>query len=383
MQGIISYALSKKYTEETAEAMGAVKGAPCVIQNIEYDGTEGTTTITFSWEDASGNEYTDQAVIHDGEKGDTGEAGADGLSIIAVRINNQGHVICIMSDTSTIDAGLAPSVPKGGTTGQVLTKTSNADGEVEWQDVEAGDSTLETNITSNVAVGGIPSGTTIAEGTTFTEFAQKILISELPPTIGFSITKSGNVVYGSSYVEVLTVSVSNMGTARKIKSIAWYEGTTLLQTDTIDSTTTGSWTYAMQTSTVDTTTFKAIVVYEKSDGAEVSVTKSASVNFYYNKFYGAVQSLTPNEATVTALSTSLGTAKGGTYTFNVTAGRICYAYPKSLGALTSIKDGNGFSLFDSFTRSEQRYTQNGTQVAYYRYVLTDAATVSGYNVTFA
>ena len=174
-----------------------------------------------------------------------------------------------------------------------------------------------------------------------------------------------------------------MGTAKKIKTIAWYEGNTLLQTDTIDSTTTGSWSYTMATATTDTTSFKAIITYTKSNNVDASATKTASISFFYNKFYGGVDSLTPSEAAVEALSTALGTAKGGTYSFTVTAGRICYAYPKSLGALTNIKDGNGFSLFDSFTRTEQTYTQNGTSVVYYRYVLTDATTVSGYSVTFA
>jgi len=255
-----------------------------------------------------------------------------------------------------------------------------------WNEVGGGGSgsaALEVAVTGNTTVGAITSGTTLAQGTSFTEFVQKLLISEVAPTVAFSISKSGNVVYGGSYTETLTLAVSNMGSAKKIKTIAWYEGSTLKQTDTIDSTTTGSWTYTMGTATTDTTTFKAIVTYTKSDDTDTTVTKTASINFYYNKFYGAVSDLNPSEATVEALTTALATAKGGTYSFTVTAGRICYAYPKSLGALASIKDGNGFSLFDSFTRTEQSYTQNGTTVAYYRYVLTDTTTVSGYSVVFA
>ena len=246
-----------------------------------------------------------------------------------------------------------------------------------------GDSSLSSAVTSNLAVGAIASGTTLAQGTTFTEFVQKLLITEIAPTIGFSITKSGNVAYGGSYTETLTVNVSNMGTAKKIKTIAWYEGSTLKQTDTIDSTTTGSWTYTMGTATTDSTTFKAIITYTKSNDADDTQTKTSSINFYYNKFYGGVSDLNPTEATVEALTSALATGKGGTYSFTVTAGRICYAYPKSLGALTSIKDGNGFSLFDSFTRTEQTYTQNSTSVVYYRYVLTDATTVASYSVIFA
>lgn len=245
------------------------------------------------------------------------------------------------------------------------------------------DFSLENNVTANNSVGGISSGTTLNKGTTFTEFVTKLLVTEIAPTISFSISKSGNVSYGSSYTEKLTVSVSNMGTAKKIKTIAWYEGNTLKQTDTIDSTVAGSWSYTMPTATTDTTTFKAIVTYTKSDDNDISVTKTSSINFFYNKFYGAVNSLTPDEATVEALTSALATSKGGTYNFTTSASRIAYAYPSSLGALTSIKDGNGFSLFDSFTRTTVNYTQNNTTVSYYLYVLTDATTVTDYSVIFA
>ena len=274
-----------------------------------------------------------------------------------------------------------------------INTTTLADGDVLKYDVltdtwvngegSGGDSELSVSVTSNTTVGAITSGTTLSAGTTFTEFVQKLLISEIAPTVSFSISKSGNVVYGESYTETLTVNVSNMGTAKKIKTIAWYEGSTLKQTDTIDSTTTGSWTYTMSGTTTDTTTFKAIVTYTKSDDTDTSTTKTSSINFYYNKFRGVVDSLTPSEATVESLTSSIATSKGGTYSFTASAQRIAYAYPSSLGALTSIKDGNGFSLFDSFTRTTETYTQNGTSVSYYLYVLTDATTVSGYSVVFA
>ena len=248
---------------------------------------------------------------------------------------------------------------------------------------DGGDATLKNDITANVTVGGIASGTTLTRGTGFTEVVTKLLVTEVAPSITFAISKAGNVEYGSSYTEKLTVTVANMGTAKKIKTIAWYENNTLKQTDTIDSTVAGSWSYTMPTSTTDTTTFKAIITYTKADDNDTSATKTSSINFYYKKFYGAVDSLTPDEATVEALTSALATAKGGTYTFTTSANRIAYAYPSSLGALTSIKDGNGFSLFDSFTRTTVDYTQNSTTVSYYLYVLTDPTTVTNYSVTFA
>lgn len=397
MNGVQALALAKKYTADTADSLGSLKGAPCEIQSITYDPVAGTVTIVFSWTGTSGQVQTDTAVIHDGkdgvdgEKGDKGAKGDTGTSITG--FDTVGNTLIIELSDGTSSEVEIPTVGIDALSEMAdVDLTGLADGNTLVYDAESekwipgeggGDATLESAVTANLSVGAIASGTTLPEGTTFTEFAQKLLISEIAPTIGFSITKSGNVAYGGSYTETLTVFVSNMGTSKKIKSIAWYEGNTLKQTDTIDSTTTGSWTYTMGTATTDSTTFKAIVTYTKSNDADTSVTKTASINFYYNKFYGAVSDLNPSEATVEALTSALGTGKGGTYSFTVTAGRICYAYPKSLGALTSIKDGNGFSLFDSFTRTEQTYTQNGTSVVYYRYVLTDATTVSGYSVIFA
>lgn len=295
-----------------------------------------------------------------GDKGDKGDTGVQGVQgepgngIKSAVINGSGHLILTFDDDEEIDAGSV---------------CSNA--------------ILTSNVVANTTVGAISSGTTLAQGTSFTEFVQKLLISEIAPAIAFSISKSGNVSYGQSYVETLTVNVSNMGTAKKIKSIGWYQGSTLLRIDNVDSSQSGSWTYTMESATIDTTSFKAIVTYTKSDDTDTSVTKTASINFYYNKFHGMVNALNPTEATIESLTAVLGNAKGGTYSFTGTAQRIAYAYPKSLGALTSIKDGNGFSLFDSFTRTEQTYTQNGSSVIYYRYILTDATTVSGYSVTFA
>ena len=276
-------------------------------------------------------------------------------------INNSATVVDVVAD------------------GNMNPVTSNA----VYDAIQGADASLEVAVTGNTTVGAITSGTTLPQGTTFTEFVQKLLIAEVAPTISFSISKNGNVAYGTSYTETLTVNVSNMGSSKKIKTIAWYEGSTLLQTDTIDSTTTGSWAYTMSTATTDTTTFKAIITYTKSDDVDATATKTSTITFYYNKYEGVVADLDPTEATVTALTSALATAKGGTYSFTASNQRICYAYPKSLGTLTSIKDGNGFSLFDSFTRTEQSYTVAGSSVAYYRYVLTDATTVSGYSVTFA
>ena len=49
---IISYALSKKYVDDTVVGMGSLKGSNCYISSI-VDNLDGTHDITFSWKDTS------------------------------------------------------------------------------------------------------------------------------------------------------------------------------------------------------------------------------------------------------------------------------------------------------------------------------------------
>lgn len=49
-----------------------------------------------------------------GEKGDPGDVGTAGLSVVSATIDESGHLILTMSDSSTIDAGTAKGAPGGG-----------------------------------------------------------------------------------------------------------------------------------------------------------------------------------------------------------------------------------------------------------------------------
>lgn len=67
MTGTVAYALSKKYTEDTAISLGAVKGSPCEILSIVDDPTTGEHTITFEWKDSTGVPHTETMVVKDGQ----------------------------------------------------------------------------------------------------------------------------------------------------------------------------------------------------------------------------------------------------------------------------------------------------------------------------
>lgn len=113
----------------------------------------------------------------------------------------------------------------------------------------------------------------------------------------------------------------------------------------------------------------------------ISKTESRNVTAVYPSYCGTVANgWTPTADTVKALTESLQTGRGTTKSgLSITNGKIAYAYPKSYGALTSVKDGNNFEVLGSYTRSE--LTIDG--VEYYCYLLTNPVTATGVKQVYA
>ena len=121
---VISYALSRKYTQDSLAGVGALKGAPCRISQIT-DNPDGTHTITFLWVDDNGVSHTSVLTVKDGATpvvNITSITGGhrvtfttdgvvetvdimDGVSITNVEINSNDHLIVTLSDGNTIDCG--------------------------------------------------------------------------------------------------------------------------------------------------------------------------------------------------------------------------------------------------------------------------------------
>ncbi len=173
MKGLQAYILSKRYTADTADSLGSLKGSPCEIQKIEYDETAGTVTITFEWEGTSGQTQTDVAVLHDGEQGEQGEQGIPGLGIKSTKIKKVGdedHLFITYDDGTTEDAG----------------KISGGGG--------GGSAELEDDLTTSVTVGGIASGTTYEAGTSLETLFRDMLNPVAYPTLtnpSASLTATG------------------------------------------------------------------------------------------------------------------------------------------------------------------------------------------------
>lgn len=250
----------------------------------------------------------------------------------------------------------------------------------EWMPLpvaEAGDSSLTKDITSNVEVGGASVGTLFAEGLSLTEALEKILRKSIIPAITFTITngglhEQGTTVTGSN----LKVVINNLSQVTStIKNIVFKVNGTILATETFvagTSTYTADYTTAMTSDT----TFEAVVTYDETK----EVKGTAKIQFVYPSFFGSVETLTPDATTVSGLSKIIKNSKA--YTADNVAlddARFCYAYPATLGNLTTIKDANNFEYLGSYTKSS--LTINS--INYNLYVLTDPVTITGAKQIYA
>lgn len=240
-----------------------------------------------------------------------------------------------------------------------------------------GDASLTTDVTANMNVGAIKSGETVEEGTTFTEFVQKLLITEIAPETTFSASGSGVKEVGTSVTPTYTLNITSVGTGTPT-SIDFYRGSTKVSSQPyVEGTNSYSFTDDPITSNV---TVKGVLNYTKSDGTTTAtVEKSATYTFVMASYYGAVTTAPTTKEEIIALTKNVKTGKGQTATFNLSNQRSCYCYPASFGNLTSIKDANNFEYLSSYTKT----TVAVDGVDYNVYTLTDPVTATGFKQIYA
>lgn len=114
------------------------------------------------------------------------------------------------------------------------------------------------------------------------------------------------------------------------------------------------------------------------DGTTVGGTTTAI--FVNPSYFGAVVAdFIPTEDAIKTLTKSVKNGRGYTGTTNLNNQKLCYAYPKSFGALTSIKDANNFEYLSSYTRFELTVWDE----TYYIYVLTDPVTIDDFKQIYS
>lgn len=407
-------ALANTHTDESIRGYGVQAGKNCQVTSTTP--IEGGTKVTFGYYDDNQVKKESSINVMDGKDGSvvnveeilkkgtkiaiitidgvpvslyapTGGGGSstlDGLEdvdlseptdgqILAYDISSQTWKNINLPSASTSLENLTDVDLDSPASGQVL----KYDGE-KWVNGEggSGDASLERDVTSNLTVGAIPSNTKLAKGMTFTEFAEKLLITEIAPTTTFSASGSGVKEVGTSVTPTLTLNITSKGTGTPV-AIKFYDGSTLLNTQTyVDGTNT--YTYTMDAVTT-TKTVKGVLEYKKSNDTTATIEKSATYTFVMASYYGAVTTAPTDKAGIIALTKNVKNTKALTTTFNLSNQRSCYCYPVSFGNLTSIKDANNFEYLASYTKTT--VTVDG--VDYNVYTLTDPVTATGFKQVYA
>lgn len=128
----------------------------------------------------------------------------------------------------------------------------------------------------------------------------------------------------------------------------------------------------------EVTTNTTYTVKATKNGAEVQ--GSTSAIFVNPGYFGAVDvNFTPTEDAIKLLTKSVKNGRGYTGNISLNNQKTCYAYPKSFGALTAIKDANNFEYLNSYTRNELQVWDE----TYYVYVLTDATTIDNFRQIYS
>ena len=122
------------------------------------------------------------------------------------------------------------------------------------------------------------------------------------------------------------------------------------------------------------TTYNVAVTYEN-----MTVTGSTTAKFVNPSYFGVVaSSFSPTAENIKDLPETIKDTKSYNGVVSTNNQKVCYAYPKGFGELTSIKDGNGYEYINSFTHS----IININEEDYHVYILTDASSVSDYKLSF-
>lgn len=405
---IVTYALSKKYTQKSLAGLGALKGSNCVITKTEV--TDKGTEITFEWKSYNDVKETTTILVKNGEQGN---------GIVKVEKIKTVDLVdtyrMTFTDGSTFDYEVANGdsslggkiniIRVNGVELPVIDKTVDIEipeyiyiGNTEptdenivlWinPDETGGAGGGSYSGTSGIDIGGIKKNQTFNNATMQEMFDMLLHPYEKPTmTLGINPTKT---IY-NKVTETLTSITINANVTKKtenIKEVRFYVNNVLVNTDTAHPN--GglvSYTYTFASPT--NTTFNVKIECEDIKGATSKVSANTNIYFVGKSYYGVVESngspFAITESLIKGLSkTEVKIKKALTYkNINATFGRIVYAYPKNLpsgGALTSIKDqGTGWSVFDSYT--SQEITIDG--ITYLCYYMIDAGGFDGVTMVFA
>ena len=305
---------------------------------------------------------TEETVVAQGTSADASIASADG----SVIFYNFGSTVTLSIDNSYFSEN--PTI--------ILTKEASVDVNPDYQDffnTIGAESKLSEGVRANVDVGGITNGQLLAKDTVFTDVVKallhkyyaptistssaKPLLNELGTTIANPIRIGAQALDGSEEILTMSISLNGVELVSSAGPIVQYDYETDISSDT---------------------TF----VFTATDTKRAN-TKDMKFEFINPFFYGNSDVDSTEIADFTGLTKLLEKKGTKTLAYTAAAKYLVFAYDKTYGALTSIKDGNNFENLPAFDRVELSVDDPaGTSHDYYVYVSHDKVTCSAFSYTF-
>ena len=369
---IITYILSKKYTNDSLDGIGAVKGAPCRISKIEP--IEGGNKITFAWTSNSGVESTSTLIVKDGEQGngiakvekiktvdlvDTYRMTFDDGSTFEYEVANGdsslGGKIDIIRvngvELPVVDKAVDIEIPEYIYIGNTEPTDENV---VLWVNPdEAGGAGGSYSGTSGIAIGGIKKNQTF-NNATLQEMFDILLHPYEKPTMTLGINPAKTIY--DKVAETLASITINANVTKKtenIKEVRFYVDNVLVNTDTAHPNG-GLVSYTHTFTSPTNTTFNVKIECEDIKGTTSKVSANTNVYFVGKSYYGCLpEGTTFDEASIKTLNTVLKRELKYKYSGITTTGTNLYhivlCQPKEFGIITSVKDALNFEYIQDYT----------------------------------
>lgn len=239
-----------------------------------------------------------------------------------------------------------------------------------------------TNNTPTVqAHGGVPVGKTF-NNVPVNEVLNMILYPWVAPAVSaqIKVPSNGGVKEFGDVQNVTSIGVTVTKKSSNITKVEIFDGSESLGVKTEEVANGGTFNFTVDKQVSSNKNYTAKV----TDAAEkITTANTGTFTFVYPYYWGVLDaSAAVDEAAVKGLTKQIVTKGNKSNKFTATNQKICFAYPKSYGALANIKDQNNFDVTGTFTRTEVTITGlDKTPQAYYVYT-NSPSTITGFGMNF-
>lgn len=265
-------------------------------------------------------------------------------------------------------------LPPGGSSGSVLNKIDGTDFNAQWSTY--GYSGYSARFSTLVS-------TTSLQGTL--DFIMNMQYA--PPTISLSATPAQTVrENGDASVTSVVLSAPVTKLSNTIANVKFYQGVTLINTDTANPPVPngGTATYTDSTGFSTTTSYVATVTDTLTPTPSTVSSNTITYTYVYPYYYGTstINGMTGAQIRSNLTGLIIVNTSPVTESFSPTAAYMYFAYPSSYPVLTKILDPNGFNITASFSVVTLNITGLDGSSQSYRVYQSNLTTQSGFNVSF-